>query len=199
MERGAGERYTIPASNAFGLPPSVWTVATLRQLVRGENSPNTPLKRQQYENEMEGAIQVDLFGIRKAKGRQKAMRRRNISFMFRLNEQEAEAFRERVKRSGLTQESYLRQVISGKMPRDAPPPDYYAMMRELHKIGNNLNQIAQKAHVLNVIDVQRYDRDMRKFEETVRLITEAVILPETAEQQEAGSFPSGADNKIGEA
>lgn len=121
------------------------------------------------------------------------MRRRNISFMFRLNEQEAEAFRERVKRSGLTQESYLRQVISGKMPRDAPPPDYYAMMRELHKIGNNLNQIAQKAHVLNVIDVQRYDRDMKTFQETVRLITEAVILPVPAEQQEAGSFSSSAD------
>ena len=92
------------------------------------------------------------------------MRRRNISFMFRLNEQEAEAFRERVKRSGLTQESYLRQVISGKMPRDAPPPDYYAMMKELHKIGNNLNQIAQKAHVLNVIDVQRYDNMRNNME-----------------------------------
>ena len=42
----------------------------------------------------------------------------------------------------------------------APPPDYYSMMRELHKIGNNLNQIAQKAHVLNVIDVQRYDQEV---------------------------------------
>ena len=91
------------------------------------------------------------------------MRKRNIPFLFRLNEQEAEAFRDRVKRSGLTQESYVRQVIRGKIPRDAPPPDYYAMMKELHKIGNNLNQIAQKAHVLNVIDVQRYDRDMKKF------------------------------------
>lgn len=125
------------------------------------------------------------------------MRRRNIPFMFRLNEQEAEAFRARVKRSGLTQEAYVRQVIRGKIPRDAPPPDYYAMMKELHKIGNNLNQIAQKAHVLNVIDVQRYDRDMKKFEETVRLITEAVILPETAGQPEEESFPSGgeADNE----
>lgn len=72
----------------------------------------------------------------------------------------------------------MRQAIMGKTPRDAPPPDYYSMMRELHKIGNNLNQIAQKAHTLNVIDVQRYDRDMRKFDEAVRLITEAVILPE---------------------
>ena len=121
------------------------------------------------------------------------MRRRNIPFMFRLNEQEAEAFRARVKRSGLTQEAYVRQVIRGKIPRDAPPPDYYAMMKELHKIGNNLNQIAQKAHVLHVIDVQRYDRDMKKFEETVRLITEAVILPETTGQPEEESFPSGAE------
>lgn len=106
------------------------------------------------------------------------MRNRDIPFLFRLNREEADAFRERVKRSGLSQEAYVRQSISGKTPKDAPPPDYYSMMKELHKIGNNLNQIAQKAHVLNVIDVQRYDRDMRKFEEAVRLITEAVILPE---------------------
>ena len=55
------------------------------------------------------------------------------------------------------------------------------MMRELHKIGNNLNQIAQKAHVLNVIDVQRYDQEVWKFNEVVRKITEAVILPEKNE------------------
>ena len=106
------------------------------------------------------------------------MRNRDIPFLFRLNREEADAFRERVKRSGLSQEAYVRQSISGKTPRDAPPPDYYSMMKELHKIGNNLNQIAQKAHVLNVIDVQRYDNDMRKFEGVVRLFTEAVILPE---------------------
>lgn len=126
------------------------------------------------------------------------MRKRNIPFIFRLNEQEAEAFRDRVKRSGLTQESYVRQVIRGKIPRDAPPPDYYAMMKELHKIGNNLNQIAQKAHVLNVIDVQRYDRDVKKFEEAVRLITEAVILPETVEPQASDILQSGMDTDSGE-
>lgn len=106
------------------------------------------------------------------------MRRRNIAVLFRLTPKEAEHLDAKVKQSGLSREAYLRQLISGVVPKDAPPPDYYAMMKELYRIGNNLNQIAQKAHTLNVIDVQRYDSDMRKFDEAVRLITEAVILPE---------------------
>ena len=109
------------------------------------------------------------------------MRKRNVAILFRLNKKEAEALDKKVKRSGLNREAYLRQLISGVVPRDAPPSDYYSMMRELHKIGNNLNQIAQKAHVLNVVDVQRYDKEVRKFNEAVRKITEAVILPEKNE------------------
>ncbi len=106
------------------------------------------------------------------------MRKRNVAILFRLNRKEAEALDKKVKKSGLSREAYLRHLISGVVPRDAPPPDYYSMMRELHRIGNNLNQIAQKAHILNVLDVQRYDRDMRLFEDIVKRITEAVILPE---------------------
>ena len=106
------------------------------------------------------------------------MRKRNVAILFRLNRKEAEALDKKVKKSGLSREAYLRHLISGVVRRDAPPPDYYSMMRELHRIGNNLNQIAQKAHILNVLDVQRYDRDMRMFEDTVKKITEAVVLPE---------------------
>lgn len=109
------------------------------------------------------------------------MRKRNIEIILRLNESEAEALERKVKQSGLSREAYLRQIIKGIVPKNTPPPDYYSMMRELHKIGNNLNQIAQKAHVLNVVDVQRYDKAVRHFEQTVRVITEAVILPDKKE------------------
>ena len=106
------------------------------------------------------------------------MRKRNVPILFRLNRKEAEALDKRVKRSGLNREAYLRQVITGVVPRDAPPPDYYSMMRELHQIGNSLNQISQKAHALNVIDEQKYDEVVKKFNATVNLITETVVLPE---------------------
>ena len=51
------------------------------------------------------------------------------------------------------------------------------MMRELHYIGNNLNQIAIKAHALNTIDAKHYDDGLRMFEEAVRKILSAVLDP----------------------
>ena len=101
--------------------------------------------------------------------------------MFRLNSKEAEALDKKVKKSGLSREAYLRHLINGVVPRDAPTPDYYAMMRELHQIGNNLNQIAQKAHMFHAMDVQKYDTNMRLLEDAIKRITEAVILPERRE------------------
>lgn len=109
------------------------------------------------------------------------MSKRTIEIKVRLNRKEAEVLNKQVKKSGLSREGYIRQLISGSIPREAPPPDYYKMMQELYHIGNNLNQIAQKAHVLNVIDVQRYDREIRLLEDTIRKITAAVVLPRQVE------------------
>ncbi len=109
------------------------------------------------------------------------VRKRNNRVQVRLDNKEHQAFMKAVRKSGLSQEVYLRHLINGVVPQDAPPPDYFAMMRELHGIGKNLNQIAQKAHVLNVVDVQRYDTAARQLDAAIRKITDAVILPRPME------------------
>lgn len=111
------------------------------------------------------------------------MRKRNVHIQFWLNRKEAEALDKKVRRSGLSREAYLRHLIDGVVPQDAPPPDYFSMMRELYRIGNSLNQIAQKAHVLNVIDVQRYDASIRQLEAAIQNITEAVVLPQPMDRR----------------
>lgn len=106
------------------------------------------------------------------------MRKRNIAIITRLNRREQQHLKNLVKKSGLSQEAYIRHLINGVVPVEAPPADYYAMMKELHAVGNNLNQIARKAHQLNVVDVQQYDQAVKEFEKAVSKITEAVILPQ---------------------
>ena len=105
------------------------------------------------------------------------MRKRNCRVQVRLDSKEYQIFMKQVKKTGLSQETYLRHIIAGAVPREAPPPDYFLFMRELHNVGNNLNQIAQKAHVLNVLDVKRYDDNCHRLEKLIRDVTEAVILP----------------------
>lgn len=84
------------------------------------------------------------------------MTEKKVEIKVRLAPKEAARLQRLVKRSGLSREAYLRHLVNGLVPQDAPPPAYYDFMRELHRIGGNLNQIAQKAHVLGVIDERRY-------------------------------------------
>lgn len=109
------------------------------------------------------------------------LRTRNNRVQLWLNQKELDMLNAKVTRSGLSRTAYLRQLIAGLVPRDAPPPDYYAMMRELYRIGNNLNQIAATAHTLHFIDAPRYDEALLEFRAAVRKITEAVMLPQKME------------------
>ena len=47
----------------------------------------------------------------------------------------------------------------------------------------NLNQIAQKAHVLGVMDERRYDEALQRFDQLIRDITKAVILPKPMDME----------------
>ena len=105
------------------------------------------------------------------------MKNRNYEIKVRLTQAEMVHLTRLVSASGLSRETYLRKLISGVVPREAPPPDFFAMMRELHYIGNNLNQIAMKAHALDAIDARRYDDGVQLFEKAVQKILSAVLDP----------------------
>ena len=108
------------------------------------------------------------------------MLKRSVEIKVRLTQEEADALTARVQKSGYSRERYIRLLLNGYIPRERPPPAYHDMMRELHRIGNNLNQIAHRAHGLHVVDAERYDDAMRQFAEIVHRIEQAVILPQKA-------------------
>jgi len=107
------------------------------------------------------------------------MRKRSIQIITRLDEAEHEQFMKRVEKTGLSQEGYVRHLIRGFVPTEKPPPDYFTMMKELHRIGVNLNQIAQKANALGVID-GKYDEAVAVLNKAVADIVNAVMLPRRA-------------------
>ena len=74
------------------------------------------------------------------------MLKRNRKVTFRLNEGEWRQLKGHVQKSGLSQEAYLRLLISGQRPKELPPIEYHALLRQLYAIGVNMNQIAARAN-----------------------------------------------------
>ena len=84
----------------------------------------------------------------------------------------------------------------GYIPREAPPLDYHAMMRQIFHAGRSLNQIATKAHVLNVIDARRYDESIHILEKTILKIEDAVIVPQKMEKEELVETSTAYEHRI---
>lgn len=106
------------------------------------------------------------------------MRKRNIQIIVRLNAKEQQHLVKQVKKSGLSQETFIRTLINGYLPKELPPPDYFSMMRELHAIGGNLNQIAAKSNATGHIDKAVYQYEANRLRKTVQDIQVAVTSPE---------------------
>lgn len=103
------------------------------------------------------------------------MRTRNNRIFLRLTDTESDRLNTAVQKSGLSREVYLRKLIGGIQPRELPPPDFYPMMRQLYYCGNNLNQIARKAHALGCIDAEKYDEAVTEFRGIVEEISRKMV------------------------
>ena len=106
------------------------------------------------------------------------MRKRNIQIIVRLNHEEQQHLTQQVKKTGLSQEAFIRALINGYVPKALPPFDYYAMMKELHAIGGNLNQIAAKANTTGHIDKTVFQYEANRLRKAVLDIQAAVTSPE---------------------
>lgn len=109
------------------------------------------------------------------------MLKRSIKVTFRMNTREFQRLKTQVKKTGLSQEAFIRSLINGYIPKELPPIDYFSMMRELHAIGNNLNQLAAKANVTGHIDKAVFLYEANRLRRAVQDIQEAVISPERRE------------------
>lgn len=106
------------------------------------------------------------------------MRKRSIRVQVWLNKEERTKLQTRAKKSGLSQETFIRTLINGYVPKELPSPDYYAMMRELHAIGGNLNQIAAKANATGHIDRTIFQYEANRLRKAVLDIQAAVTSPQ---------------------
>lgn len=72
--------------------------------------------------------------------------KRNFEIKVRLNTDEYVDLMNKVLASGYSRERYVRSLISGIVPKEKPPIEYYQLIRDFNAIGNNLNQLVRNSY-----------------------------------------------------
>ena len=96
------------------------------------------------------------------------MRKRNIRIQVRLNDIEYEKLLDDISKSDETISDYIRKLILEKEIKEKPEKEFYKVMKQLSKIGVNLNQIAHKANSTNVIDKDFYKNEAEEWHKFAR-------------------------------
>lgn len=78
--------------------------------------------------------------------------KQRIKKQFWLSPDENAELKRKAELAGLTETAIVRLLIRGYEPREKPDERFYEAMRNLSAIGNNINQLAAKAHTLGFID-----------------------------------------------
>ena len=99
------------------------------------------------------------------------LRKRNHRVEIYFTDDELARLTERVRKSGLPREKYCREVLNGAEVREAPPADVPALIREVRRVGSNLDQILLRAHAIGLLDVPELRRTVDEINTVNRLIS----------------------------
>ena len=122
---------------------------------------------------------------------------RSNRVVFRLSDAELAALNREVSKTSFSREEYLRIVTKMIRPKERPPADFASVLRELSRIGINLNQIARKANETGNSDEKEYCRNAAELQEVMsQLIREVTYGKDRAGggslSQSVSASPSAA-------
>lgn len=102
------------------------------------------------------------------------MRQRKHFIGLWLNDVEYDYLRQQCQISGLTSSAFIRKSIYGVTIHQRPPVEIASLIRELHAIGNNANQIAYWANAQKSITEAELRQAASFVYEAARLVKEKV-------------------------
>ena len=106
------------------------------------------------------------------------MKRRTVKKQFWFSRDKAQDLAKKAKKTCLTEAALVRLLVRGYEPKEKPDERFYDAMRNLSAIGNNINQLAAKAHTLGFIDVPMLKNEAERWHKFQADVERQFLRPE---------------------
>lgn len=105
------------------------------------------------------------------------MRKRNCRVEIYFTKNELENLTKKVRKSGLSREGYCRRILNGAEVKENPPADVPVLIREVRRIGYNIDQILKLANAKGLLDVPRLRKALDDNRAVEKLIADTYTTP----------------------
>ena len=103
-------------------------------------------------------------------------------FDIRLSQRDFNLLERNARRCQVSKSEYMRRLLNRCVPREAPPADYYGMMKELRLIREDLDTLAQMAAATGLMEAAVVEAELRRLRKTSEKIGLAVAGEDDEEE-----------------
>ena len=106
------------------------------------------------------------------------MNNREFRFELRLSKEELSDLTRRAKKAHLSNAAFIRRAIQDKEVKEAPNVDVPILIREVRRVGYNINQILATANARGLLDVPLLRKTLEETHTAVQAVIQAYAMPE---------------------
>ena len=98
---------------------------------------------------------------------------RNCRFEMRLTKDEFYDLTKKARKAGMSTASFVRLAIAGKEVKEAPSVDVPMLIREVRRVGSNIDQILKIANSRGLLDVPELRKALADNRAIEKMISQA--------------------------
>ena len=104
------------------------------------------------------------------------MRKRNCRVEIYFSKDELENLTKKVRKTNLSREGYCRRVLNTSEVKEAPPADVPMLIREVRRVGYNIDQLLKLANAKGLLDVPQLRKALADNRAVEKMIMDAYTM-----------------------
>ena len=95
----------------------------------------------------------------------------------RFTRGELDALTKKARKSGFSREGFSRRILNGAEVKEAPPAELPLLIREVRRVGYNIDQLLKRANSIGLLDVPQLRKALEDNRAVEKLIVDIYTTP----------------------
>ena len=103
--------------------------------------------------------------------------KRTLEMKIRFTRAELDALTKKARKTNYSREGFSRAVLNGVEVKEAPPAELPLLIREVRRVGYNIDQLLKRANSIGLLDVPQLRKALEDNRAVEKMIVDTYTTP----------------------